>query len=238
MTSGEIDGIIRLYTTSEDVARPGLGRPWRTITGEVVATDGRVAIVCRNAPKDLYRYDTDYADDSRARRILQWITKDKEDANLGFRVPIPLDFATLARAAAVAIADARRFFTPVPADEFDDDFDDGEPDTPDDFARRYSSVMLPDAHRTEIAARYAEIVAKTVAAFGGTGTLYGWPSGKRPLGRRKEEYKRLLFVGDDYHILLMPLRTRSRIGYWISFARSIADASTGRLVLSYGEGAK
>ena len=228
MTCEELDGIIRLYTTSEDVTRPGLGRPWRTITGEVVATDGRVAIVCRNAPKDLYLYDTDYADDSRVRRILQWITKDKEDANLGFRVPIPLDFVTLARAAAVAIADVRKFFTPVPADEID---------TLDAFARRYSSVVLPDAHRTEIAARYAEIVAQTVAAFGSTCTLYGWPSGKRPPGRREEEHTRLLFVGENYYILVMPLRRFSR-SYMRVFNRSIAYAATGRLVKSYWEGAK
>lgn len=236
--SAEVDDILSLYTTSEDVTRPGLSRPWRTIYGEVVATDGRIAIVRRNAPKDLYLYDTDYADDSRARQILQWITKDKEDANLGFRVPIPLDFVELGRAAAVAISDARSCFRPEPWYEPDEECVDDEPDTPDDFARRNSAVVLPGARRTQIAAVYAQTIFRTVKAFGGVCTAYDWPPGKRPPGRREEGFSRILFVGEGYDIILMPLRNYSRSHFRIKIAQSVADAATGRLVQSYGEGAK
>ena len=238
MTCAEIDCIIRLYTSSEDVTRPGLSRPWRTPSGCVMATDGKIAIACRNVPPELFRYDTDQADLIRSRDIIKWIQEDKEDVNLGFRVPIPLDFVSLMRAAAVAIADARSFFTPMPEDELDDDFDDGDPDTPDDFAQRHSVVVLSDARRTQIAARYAATVAKTVAAFGGACTAYGWPPGKMPPGRRKDGYKRLLFVGEGYDVLLMPLREKTRFGGWIKCAQSVADAATGRLVQSYGEGVR
>lgn len=237
MTCAELDGILRRYTTSDDVTRPGLSRPWRTPSGCVVATGGRIAIACHKAPPELFRHDTDEADLSRSREILKWISEDKEDVNLGLRVPVPLDFVQLARAAGVALSDARSFFEPTPPDELDDDFGDGEPDTADDFARRYSAVVLPDARRTRIAARYAATIVATVAAFGGDCTAYSWPPGKRPPGRRRDEYERLLFVGKGYDILLMPLRYYSRAtGGRLLFPQSLADAATGRLVHSYGEG--
>ena len=238
MTIAEIDGIIRLYTTDEDVARPGLSRPWRTPSGCVVATDGKIAIACRNVPPELFRCDTDEADLIRSRDIIKWIQEDKEDANLGFRVPIPLDFVDLGRAAAVALSDAMSYFRPESWYELDEECVDGDPDTPDDFAQRHSVVVLPDARRTKIAARYAATVAQTVAAFGGSCTAYGWPPGKMPLGRRNDGYERLLFVGEGYDVLLMPLREKTRFGGWIKCAQSVADAATGRLVQSYGEGAK
>lgn len=236
MTCAEIDGIIRRFTTSEDVTRPGFSRPWRTPSGCVVATDGRIAIACRSVPPELYRHDTDEADLSRSRDILKWISEDKEDANLGLRVPVPLDFVQLARAAGVALSDARSFFKPTSPYELDEDFDDGEPDTADDFARRNSAVVMPGARRTQIAAWYAATVAVTVKAFGGECAAYDWPPGKRPPGRRKCEYNQLLFVGEDYDIILMPLRLFSRAtGARLDFDRSIADAATGRLVKSYGD---
>lgn len=235
MTCAEIDGIIRRFTTSGDVTRPGFSRPWRTPSGCVVATDGRIAIACRSVPQELYRHDTDEADLSRSRDILKWISEDKEDANLGLRVPVPLDFVQLARAAGVALSDARSFFDPTPPDELDDDFDDEERDTPDDFARRNSAVVLPGACRTQIAAWYAATVAVTVKAFGGECAAYDWLPGKRPPHRRTCEYSRLLFVGEDYDILLMPLRFSRATGARLGFGQSIADAATGRLVKSYGD---
>ena len=237
MTCAEIDGIIRRFTTSEDVTRPGLSRPWRTPSGCVVATDGRIAIACRNVPSDLYRYDAEDADLSRSRQILKWISEDTEDANLGFRVPIPLDFVEMERAAGVALSDARSYFKPAAWHDLDEDgFDDEERDTPDDFARRNSAVVMPGPRRTQIAAWYAATVAVTVKAFGGKCAAYDWLPGKRPPGRRKCEYSRLLFVGEDYDIILMPLRLFSRAtGARFDFDRSIADAATGRLVKSYGD---
>ena len=238
MAYHEIDGIIRLYTTDEDVMRPGLSRPWRTHSGCVVATDGKIAIACRNVPEELFRDDADERYLSRSRDIIKWIQQDKEDANLGFRVPIPLDFVELGRSAAVALSDARSYFRPESWNEPDEECVDDEPDTPDDFARRNSSVVLPGARRTQIAAVYAQTIFRTVKAFGGVCMAYDWPPGKRPPGRRQEGFSRILFVGEGYDIILMPIREYSRSHFRIKLARSIADAATGRLVESYGEGAK
>ena len=238
ITSAEIDGIIRLYTTDEDVARPRLSRPWRTPSGCVVATDGKIAIACRSVPEELFRDDADECDLSRSRDIINWIQQDKEDANLGFRVPIPLDFVELGRSAAVALSDARSYFRPEPWYEPDEECVGDEPDTPDDFARRNSAVVLPGARRTQIAAVYAQTIFRTVKAFGGVCTAYDWLPGKRPPGRRQEGFSRILFVGEGYDIILMPLREYSRSHFRIKLERSIADAATGRLVQSYGEGAK
>ena len=238
MTSAEIDGIIRLYTTDEDVTRPGFSRPWRTPSGCVVATDGKIAIACRSVPEELFRYDVDEVDLSRSNQIIKWIQQDKEDVNLGFRVSIPLDIFELGRAAGVALSDARSYFNPASWHEPDEADVCGEPDTPDDFAQRYSAVVLPGARRTQIAAVYAQTIFRTVKAFGGVCTAYDWPPGKRPPGRRQEGFSRILFVGEGYDILLMPIRNDLRSHFRTKIARSVADAATGRLVQSYGEGEK
>lgn len=229
MTCAELDGVLRRFTTSDDVTRPGLSRPWRTPSGCVVATDGRIAIACHKAPPELFRHDTDEADLSRSREILKWISEDKEDANLGLRVPVPLDFVQLARAADMAISDARAH-----ADDYVDDDDDEDEDTEvfdeeagkDYFAASHSAVILPGLRREMIGGGYARLVAQTVATFGPC-TVYG----SRPRGARKWQdngWRRILFAGECYEIVLMPLRHDL-----LTSDISIADAVTGELVQAY-----
>lgn len=228
------DNIIRRFT-SDDVTRPKLRDPWRACTGEVLATDGRIAIMHRRPPSNNYQVEDLGFRERVTADIKGWIKQDTDDSRQRLRMPMHLDFALLKRAATAAMDDARAH-APEPELPVDDrDFGIDEPMTVDSFVRTNAVVILPGIRRAVVAAVYANLVADVAAAFGG---CVGWGWESIPKSRRRDFYRclRILFVGAHYDMLLMPVRTdplpyNGDAGCF----RSVADAATGKLVHSYGD---
>lgn len=204
-------------------------KPWQNAAGVAMATDGRIAICYHGAPQGMFETGC-VADRAWSEQVLGWIRDDKADADKGLRPAIPLDFRLLALAADAAIGNARAH-----ADDYVDDDDDDDEDTEvfdeeegkDYFAASRSAVILPGLRREMIGGWYARIVAQTVATFGPCAVYGSCPRGARKW--HDNGWQRILFAGECYEIVLMPLRHDM-----LTCEISIADAVTGELVQDYG----
>ncbi len=207
-------------------------KPWQNAAGVAMATDGRIAICYHGAPQGMFETGC-MADRAWSERVLGWIRDDKADADKGLRPAIPLDFGLLARAADAAIGNAR-----ANADNYVDDDDDEDDDEDEDtevfdeeedkdcFAAIHSAVILPGLRREMIGGGYARLVAQTVATFGPCAVYGSCPRGARKW--HDNGWQRILFVGECYEIVLMPLRHDL-----LACDISISDAVTGELVKEY-----
>ncbi len=237
MTFSVFDRIVRRFT-SDDVTRPQFRDPWQSATGEVLATDGKIAIVHRQPPPNNYpKEDPGYWRSRLTADLEGWIKQDTDDSRQRLRMPMHLDFALLKRAATAAMDDARANAPELELPVEDCDFCIDEPMTVDSFVRTNSVVILPGKRRAVVAAVYANLVADVAAAFGGC-VGWGWESIPKSRRRDFERYWRVLFVGAHYDMLLMPVRTDPLPRPYNCNARcfrSVADAATGKLVHSYGD---
>lgn len=224
-----IRDVILRFAADEWSAPNGLLRkPWQNAAGVAMATDRRIAICYHGVPQGMFESGGG-ADRAYSERILEWIRNDKADADKGLRPAIPLDFGLLARAADMAISNARAH-----AGDYVDDDDDEDEDTEvfdeevgkDYFAASHSAVILPGLRREMIGGGYARLVAQTVATLGPCAVYGSCPRGARKW--QDNGLQRILFAGECYEIVLMPLRHDL-----LACDISISDAVTGELVKDY-----
>ena len=219
-----------------DPTRPALQKPICR-DGRIVATDGRIAILCRRAfAEDLYaRLETTEDPGVISRRVLGFVREDVGAVAAGHKKPFPLSWA--ASAADLAIADAcqnaERNLCPPDPDDPDD-----EPDSVEAVIARNATVILDAPARPVVAAVYVRLILDAFGAFGGPAP-HCYVAADVDVARlgplRKEAVSRLLFRDDESYlqIVLMPMRVpkdTTRVPWWTNV--SVADARTGTLVWS------
>ena len=230
-----IEAVINRFC-SADPTRPALQKPI-CMDNKIVATDGRIAILCRRefAPDMYDRLETTEDPGDISRRVSGFIREDIDAVVHGYKKPFPLSWS--ASAADLAIVDARqnaeRNLCPYDPDDPGD-----EPDTHDAVIARNAMVILDAPARPVVAAVYVRLILDAVGSFGGPApncyvaddidaTRHG------PL--LKEAVSRLLFKDDAnrLRIVLMPMcvpKDTTVVPWWTGC--SVADARTGTLVWS------
>ena len=219
-----------------DPTRPALQKPI-CHDGRIVATDGRIAILCRRAfAEDLYaRLETTKDPGDISGQVSGFIREDVGAVVAGYKKPFPLSWA--ASAADLAIVDARqnaeRNLCPYDPDDPGD-----EPDTYDAVIARNAMVILDAPARPVVAAVYVRLILDAVGSFGGPAPncyVADDIDATRLGPLRKEAVSRLLFRDDESYlqIVLMPMRVpkdTTRVPWCTNV--SVADARTGALVWS------
>lgn len=230
-----IEAVINRFC-SADPTRPALQKPI-CMDNKIVATDGRIAILCRRecAPDMYDRLETTEDPGDISRRVSGFIREDIDAVVHGYKKPFPLSWA--ASAADLAIVDARqnaeRNLCPYDPDDPGD-----EPDTHDAVIARNAMVILDAPARPVVAAVYVRLILDAVDAFGGPAP-HCYVADDVDVARLgplcKEAVSRLLFRDEESYlqIVLMPLRVprdATRDHWWTNV--SVADARTGALVWS------
>ena len=211
---------------SEDVTRPGFTKAFRA-GARAYVTDGRIALAL-DLTGDMDVSGIEYSYSHIPGMIDKYITDFCSALSAGKCEAFSLDAAKLRAAADATFADLKphedylRIYEPDP----DDPDDERSEESIRYVHERYSRVILPDRGQTIIAGHFAAILADVLAE---TNTSVAYT-------RRAVKDSAIFTFGENWYLLLMPLRTDSCLisTRWLD-ASAIADAATGKLLLSYGD---
>ena len=211
---------------SEDVSRPALMQPVRK-NERVYVSDGRIALICETGDNTSIKSHEEVAGSFG-------MTVGLDDYISHFNAALEHGNCEAFSVAHLHAAVRATFDNLAPSLDYLRTYEPDPDDLDDEVSvesvrfvyERYSCVILPNRRRSVIAGYYADIIADILAV---TGTSCAYV-------RLKIKNSPIYAKGENWHLILMPLRATHEYGdvRWMS-ASAIADAATGELLHGYNK---